>query len=171
MNIGFIALETFFPTPEYIEWSRLVQVEEIISLDSALCPSIIKVSSDDDFLHQQEFNYNIFNNLDWVLSKVKDVENIQILAVLREPIEDCAIVKFNSRFRFCGYDLVEDDTIISALTNCGGFDQAFLPNDLSKYGLIDNFDKAKKVQLLLQENYPNEAHAYCTLWAIWKMDL
>lgn len=62
MNIGFVALETFVPTQKYIEWSRLVQVEEIISLDCMLCPNVIRVLQDEDtkYLQQQDFYCDIF---------------------------------------------------------------------------------------------------------------
>ncbi|MBP2660213.1 MAG: hypothetical protein H6Q69_3245 [Firmicutes bacterium] len=172
MNIGFMALETFVPTKKYIEWSRLIQVKEVVSLDCSLCPSVIHIEDDDiEHLQQKESYYDIFNNLDWVLQRAKDVKDKQILAVLREPTKECKAIPFDSGFHFCGYDLVEDDTKISALTNCGGFDEAFLPSALSKYGLIEDFVEAKKVQLSLREKYPADDHAYCTLWAIWKMDL
>lgn len=94
-----------------------------------------------------------------------------LLAILREPEEDCRGIDHPEGFKFYGYDLIEDDTRISALTNCGGFDKAFSASDLSRYGLIEEFRKARDVQLRLLENYPDEAHADCTLWAIWKMVL
>lgn len=90
MRIGFVALETFVPTYKYIEGSKLYQVEEVISLDSALCPSLIKNldGNNKDQLGQWGLYSNVFTDLDWVLQKVKDVDDKQILAVLREPEED-----------------------------------------------------------------------------------
>jgi len=171
MNIGFLALETFIPTEKYIEWSRLFQVEEIVSLDCSLCPSVIDIEAGDmEHLQQEEYYYAIFSNLDWVLQRTRNVKDKEILAVLKEPSEECKDISIHQGFYFCGYDLVEDDTKISALTNCGGFDKAFLPSDLSRHGLIKDFIEAKKVQLLLREKYPEDDHAYCSLWAIWKMD-
>lgn len=82
---------------------------------------------------------------------------------------NCTDIHIDDRFRFYGYDLI-DDVRISALTNCGGFDKAFLPQDISEYGLIKEFDKAKQIQSLLVTEYPDDAHAYCSLWAIWKME-
>lgn len=51
--------------------------------------------------------------------------------------------RLDKRFKFYGYDLLEDFTSISALTNCGGFDKAFLPKDISEYGLIIDFKKQR----------------------------
>lgn len=172
MNIGFVALETFIPTNKYLEWSKLFQVEEVVSLDSALCPRIIKELDEGDREYQQEHwgTYtDIINNLEWILNKTRNIEDKQILAVVKEPESDCSIAIHPELFQFCGYDLVEDATRISALTNCGGFDKAFSAGDISRYGLIEAFERAKEIQLRLQAYYPDEEHANCTLWAIWKM--
>jgi len=169
MTIGFVALETFIPTDEYKEWSKLFHLEEVVTLDCALCPSlIVDLDSISEFQEQWKLS-NVFIDLNWVLQKVKDVKDKQILAILREPEDDCRGIDHPEGFKFYGYDLIEDDTRISALTNCGGFDKAFSASDLSRYGLIEELRKAKDVQLRLLENYPDEAHADCTLWAIWKM--
>lgn len=172
MNIGFVALETFIPTNKYLEWSKLFQVEEVVSLDSSLCPRIIKDLDEDDRGYQQEHwgTYcDIINNLDWLLHKTRNVEDKQILAVVKEPESDCSVAIHLEGFQFCGYDLVEDFTRISALTNCGGFDKVFSACEISRYGLIEAFERAKEIQLQLQLHYPDEEHANCTLWAIWKM--
>lgn len=172
MDIGYVAVETFFPNEKYKEWSKLFHVRDVISLDCALCPSILDENVEDNYIYLQGYVFynDIVNNLNLLLSKVKDKKDRQILAVLREPKGDCADLLIDERFRFYGYDLLEDFTRISALTNCGGFDKAFLPKDISEYGLIKKFDKAKQIQLLLANEYPNEEHADCTLWAIWKME-
>jgi len=173
MVVGYAAVETFFPTEKYKEWSKLFHVREVISLDCALCQSILDEDVEDDYIYLQGYGFysDILNNLELLLSKVKNKKDRQILAVLRDPKTDCAKLLTDKRFRFYGYDLLEDSTRISALTNCGGFNNAFLPKDISEYGLINEFDKAKQIQLLLADEYPNEEHADCTLWAIWKMEL
>ncbi|MCR3757464.1 hypothetical protein KYB31_00480 [Clostridium felsineum] len=76
----------------------------------------------------------------------------------------------DKRFKFYGYDLIEDSTRISALTNCGRFDKAFSSNDISEFGLIKEYKKAKEIQSLLLENYPDEEHVDCVLWGIWRME-
>lgn len=172
VSIGFVALETFVPTNKYLEWSKLFQVEEVVSLDCALCPRIVRDLVEADSNYQQEhwgIFSDIFSNLDWLLDKTSDIEDKQVLAVLKEPEEDCGLAIHLKGFQFYGYDLVEDATRISALTNCGGFDKAFSSCDLSRYGLIEDFEKAKEIQLRLREHYPDDEHANCTLWAIWKM--
>ncbi len=67
-----------------------------------------------------------------------------------------------------GYDLLDQDFGISALTNCGGFDETFLPEDLNKYGLIDDFAKAYDIKKRLLENNPEEHHADTNVIAVWR---
>jgi len=73
------------------------------------------------------------------------------------------------RFVFQGFDLVELQTGISALVNCGGFDKAFTPADLSDCGLLPDHAGAMMVQKRLRAEYPDEPHANCDVWAVWQM--
>lgn len=172
MSIGYVAVETFFPTNAYKEWSKLFHIKQVVSLDCALCPSILveEVKDNYRYLQESDFYNDVLNDLNLLLDKVKGKKDIQILAVLRNPKSDCVNIFKDTRFRLYGYDLLEDFTRISALTNCGGFNKAFLPKDITEYGLIKEFDKAKQIQLLLANEYPNEEHAECSLWAVWKME-
>ena len=71
-------------------------------------------------------------------------------------------------FSFCGFDLA-DNWEISVLINCGkGFQKAFTYKDLNKFGLIPNYQLAKEIQEKLMDNYPEEEHAYCALFAVWR---
>lgn len=172
MDFGYVAVETFFPTEEYKKWSKLHNIREVISLDCALCPRIRDLDIEDDYMYLRGYGFysDIVSSLDLLLSKVNDKNDIQILAVLREPECDCTDLMKDKRFRFYGYDLLEDFTRISALTNCGGFDKAFSPEDISEHGLIKEFDKAKQIRLLLANEYPDEEHADCIIWGIWRME-
>jgi len=73
-------------------------------------------------------------------------------------------------FKFVGYDLIEEQTQISALTNCGGFPDVFSNNELNRFGLIDRFHRACPVRRLLAGRHPEEPHAQCELYAIWRLD-
>lgn len=74
MDIGYVAVETFLPTENYKEWSKLYNIREVISLDCALCPIIHDLDVGDDYMYLQGYDYysDIINNLDFLLSKVKD---------------------------------------------------------------------------------------------------
>ncbi|TKD48058.1 MAG: hypothetical protein E5W98_03195 [Mesorhizobium sp.] len=69
-------------------------------------------------------------------------------------------------FTFLGYDLLDQDVSISALTNCGGFPDVFANTELSDVGLIPDFDRAVEIRDHLRGMHPSEYHANCDLWAI-----
>lgn len=75
----------------------------------------------------------------------------------------------DGRFKFLGYDLIEEGSGVSALTNCGGFSAAFENNMLNSVGLLPTYAQAKIVQKSLHLHYPDEIHAFCDMWAIWRM--
>jgi hypothetical protein len=58
---------------------------------------------------------------------------------------------------------------MSALTNCGGFPNAFANSELSQTGLLLDFHRAFEVQQLLRAQYPDEHHANCHVWAIFRL--
>ncbi len=172
----FIAVEKFSPESDeswtnYIEWSGLNQLKEVVSLDDGLCPEIIKELSDEDWQHNVDEDYVcfFFRDLDYLLQKVADYSNINVLATIRDPKVDCKDCFQDKRFEFIGYDLVEVHGGISALTNCGGFEKAFRNEELSELGLISSFPRAREIQQMLKKHYPEEHHAKCDVWAIWKM--
>lgn len=176
MIFGYVPVETFNKSHgdkwiKYINWSKLHKLNEVVSLDSSLCPMTIDKLEEHDYSYvSYSWSYcKIFSNLDWVLKKTQKIKNMQILAVLRNPTDDSCISINNHDFNFCGFDLIDEGSGISALLNCGGFDKAFTADDLSTCGLIYDYKKAIKVQKSLIENYPDEEHANCILWAIWKM--
>jgi hypothetical protein len=177
MGITYIALETFSKKHKawnkYVEWSRLHHLKEIISLDIALCSSVLKDLQENDYMHivHSDHRYIVFDDYVWLNERTRVFDDKQLLAIYHEPDFECKEMDLECQFEFCGYDLVEDATGISALVNCGGFEEAFSPNDLSEVGLISSYEKAREVQTLLTENYPDENHAYCDLWAIWRFIL
>ena len=95
----------------------------------------------------------------------------QIIAIIIRPeIEVSYTLENNSEFVFCGYDLVEHSTGISAITNCGAdWGEALDYDMLNEYGLIPDYRQAVMTQLDLAESYPDENHAYCEIVEIWRM--
>lgn len=94
----------------------------------------------------------------------------QVLAVIVRPeIERNYPLERDTRFDFCGYDLVDLPCCISAITNCGaGFEKAINYSSLNEYGLIPTYKEAVLTQLKLNEEYPDESHAYCEIVEIWR---
>lgn len=175
MKVGFIAVEKFDSShgeawTRFIEWSKLENLCEVVSLDHLLCPNVINEFNDDDYEHilQDNHHYNLFDNLQWLIDRTRDFIDKQILAVKYEPESKCECDFIGEGFIFIGYDLIEDLSGISALVNCGGLDKAFTKSDINKFGLINEYDKARKIQKVLDEEYPEASHADCDLWAIWR---
>ena len=156
---------------KYVEWSKLFKVNEIVSLDISLCPALIKTPNQEDWKHlvDEYKNCCFFNDLDYLKERVKKVVSKNILALIYEPNIEVGEQKIN-KFDFIGYDLIEDLTGISALTNCGGFDNSFNSEDLNSFGLLSTFIRAYEVQKSLLKEYPEEPHADTEIWAIWKLN-
>jgi len=170
----YVAVEPFDPSfgedwAEFIRWSGLTQLVEVVSLDSSLCPSLVREFNDEDWKHNvhQDGLIEFFRDLDYLLKRVAEVKPVTILATVRNPSEECRDAFSDPRFEFRGYDLI--GTGMSALMNCGGFPLAFRNDELSSSGLIATLARAREIQKALSENYPDEHHADCDVWALWKM--
>lgn len=156
---------------KYIEWSKLTHLKELVSLDGLLNRLVFKP----DFESKDDWKYIVndgktsilfFNSIDYVLEKIEGLKHFNFLAVIKEPKKEK--VNLNADFEFVGYDLIEKEGNISALTNCGGFDETFSPTDLNQYGLVSNFEKVKIIQTELPKNNPESHHADCYLYEIWR---
>jgi len=177
MTTLFTAVERFDPScgerwRSYIEWSRLRQLREVISLDGVLCPNFFQDLIDEDWRHnvQADFKTHLFLDLDHVVRRTRNVEATNVLAVIENPTTE-EIANFqHPHFVFRGFDLSEKfGGDVSVLLNCGGFDKAFLSSELSACGLLTEHARALEIQRLLHTEYPDEHHADCDIWAIWHL--
>ncbi len=173
----YIAVEPFSPSwgdgwTKYVEWSGLTQLEEVIGLDSSLCPCVIKKLEDEDWKHnvQEDYVIDFFRDLDYLQSRIEGVQRVSILAAVRNPQAECRDAFPSPHFRFKGYDLVEMGMGMSALTNCGGFPLAFRNDELSSVGLISELPRVLEIQAILLDKYPDEHHANCDVWALWRKE-
>ena len=172
----YAAVEAFGPKSgdvwdSFIRESGLKQLIEVITLDGILCPDVIKELSPEDWQHNvdEDYVFFYFHDLDYLLKRIDSFDRVNILAIIRNPSEECCSQTFDERFIFQGYDLIDIEGGISAITNCGGFEKAFANEELSSVGLLSTFKRAIEVQNLLKGNYPGEPHANCNIWAFWKM--
>jgi len=173
-ELWFISVETFGPSNEgwekYIQWSKLTQLKEVVGLDCSLCPAVIRELSEEDWDHVVAENFLIcyFRDREYLTSRTRDVADKHILGVVLEPDTDerSRIVKDGE---FLGYDLIERQTSISALTNCQGFPESFDNQELNEFGLLSEYLRARQIQHALSTNNPEEPHANTDLWAIWKL--
>ena len=171
----YIATEGFDPSrgadwDRYITWSGLVQLTEVVSLDGMLCPPVVKDILPDDWGHivNEDFMLDYFVDLDYLLKRAGAVAGRNLLCVFRNPHSKPAPPSGACRFQFEGYDLVDVQGAISALTNCGGFPLAFANHELSSHGLLNSLERANQVRADLRAKYPTEAHANCHVWGIFR---
>jgi hypothetical protein len=171
----YIATERFGPHDpawqRYLEWSSLHQLTELVSLDSILCKPIIDELIDEDWAHvvNEDFMTGFFTDLDYLVTRTGPLRELNLLCVYRNPATHPRIPPnglFN--FSFEGYDLVEVGGGVSALTNCGGFPKAFTNGELSEHGLLRSLYRATEIQRALREVYPEEPHALCDIWEIFR---
>jgi hypothetical protein len=175
MTPWFIAKEPFTPRSgdawtKYIEWSGLTQLKEVVSLDGLLCPRVLREVKDEYWPHivNEDCMLAHFIDFDYLMKQVAEIEAKNVLCVFRDPIKQPEPPSY-ATFEFLGYDLVDKECAISALTNCGGFPEAFSNTELSSVGLIPEFARAVEVQRLLRSCFPDERHADCHLWAIFRL--
>ncbi len=177
-QVYYTALSLFGPTTadgtawnKYIQWARLPQLIELVSLDGILNPPVFEP----DLNSEIDWNFVVTNGLlvtsyftskEYVLEQVKQLKHFNFMAVIQEPLLEKA--ELESEFDFVGYDLIEKTGNISAICNCGGFDETFLTSDLNEFGLVSDFHEAKRIQTELPQNNPNEPHADCYLYEVWR---
>ena len=101
-DIYYTALKTYdsdnkngFSWEEYIEWSKLFHVKELVSLDGILN----ELAFMPDLDSSEEWSYIItdqgmvmffFNSLEYVLNKVEHLEFFNLLAIIKEPTKEKA---------------------------------------------------------------------------------
>jgi len=157
---------------KYIEWAKLPHLTELVSLDGMLNEVLVEPDynngEDWDFIHVAElYQTNFFTTVDYVFRRMVPRNKFNLLTVVVEPDWACNDILVEG-YEFVGYELLDQEFNISALTNCGGFDESFLPSDLNDKGLIGDFKKAYEIKKLLLENNPEEHHADTNVIAVWR---
>lgn len=171
----FIATRKFDPVVSQTDWqtyvsgSGLSQLREVVSLDALLCPPLLEETKAEYSPNtvNEDFMGQFFTNLEFLLREAALVPNKNILCVYREPTEVPAAPTYGT-WEFIGYDLVDVTFGMSALTNCGGFPNAFVEAELSSQGLLTSLTRAREVQQKLKEEYQGEPHGECHVWAIFR---
>lgn len=175
MTPWFIATEKFDKSDvgweKYVAWSKLDQLDEVVSLDGILCPTVLPKIKPEYWsrIVNEDFMLNFFKDLDYLRGEIAEIPRTNLLCVFRNPSAHPTSEVPND-FAFVGYDLVDVESQISALTNCGGFVDVFSNNELSEKGLLRSFERSREVQADLRRQYPHEPHANCHLWSIFRAD-
>ncbi|MFH1921648.1 MAG: hypothetical protein ABIP48_17425 [Planctomycetota bacterium] len=173
MQPWFIATERFTSGSgdaweKYVAWSGLRHLDEVVSLDPMLCPTLLPEIKDTYWPHivNEDFRLNFFVDLDFLLKQVSGIRDRNLLCVCRNPASPSLPYKGEINFEFLGYDLVDVHGSASALSNCGGFPGVFANSELSPKGLLTSHDRAFQVQAELRAKHSEEHHADCHVWAI-----
>lgn len=173
----FIATEKFDSSDddrwnEYVQWARIPKLVEVVSLDSILCPAVCPDIKGEDWKHNvhEDYRLNYFYHLDYLMNRCAGVSRRNILGLYRNSDGHLDAPPGSGAFAFVGYDLIEEASQISALTNCGGFPNTFSNDELNEYGLIADFKRASEIRRRLPERNPTEPHANCRSYAIWRLD-
>jgi hypothetical protein len=169
----YIATEKFGPQKEgwstYLAGSGLRQLDEVVTLDILLCPPILRDIKDHYWPHivNEDFMLNFFTDFAFLIREAAETTEKNVLGVYRNPTAHPPAPAV-AKFEFIGYDLVDIWAGNSALTNCGGFPKAFSNGELSSKGLLTSWERAVEVQNSLREHYPEEDHANCHVWTIYR---
>ena len=151
----------------YIEFSEFRHIEELISIDSLLCPDLITEIKNDDWAHNihQDFRLTYFRDLDYLLKRTSSCQcEYQILALLENPTESAP---HPSGFIAAGFDIVDDCSGNSALTNCGPMPEIFSPADVNCYGLVAQLDYARVICAKMRSAFPDDPHlGDCGIWQV-----
>ena len=155
----------------YTRWLGRTDLTRIITLDNVLCPPVVHVESSNDwqFVAQEEFMLDFYNNLDFVLKRVAGHRPSVVLAVSRDPSADDISGFQNSDFEFAGFDVMDTQFIASALLNGHRFPGVFKVSELAREsGLLMSRKRAFIIRDTLRQRYPDREDAKCHVWAVWR---
>lgn len=147
VNLRYFGADRFFPNDKFKEFlGRQMDAKEIVSFDCCL--------------------YEMYEIESYDSPLPSDTQ--QIIAVILRPNLEPVEYMEKRGFTFCGYDLVEEETLISAITDCGGGFDSIPYEKLTEYALLPTYKDAVLAQLALVEEEPDEPHAYCIICEVWR---
>jgi hypothetical protein len=155
---------------QYLAWSGLSQLAELVSLDEILCPTVPSQLVPEDWKYNVHADYHTsyFRSFQYLRERVAFERNLNLLGVLRNPTPQSLGAVSLPDFTLLGFDVVDVHGDISALANCSGFDDVFAGTELSSAGLLPDLGRADEVRHALLRSHPQEQHAECHVWAIWR---
>jgi hypothetical protein len=151
----------------YLKFSGFTHIDELVTLDSMMCPDVITDLRDEDWNHNvhEDFRTDLFWDPDYLMKRQPlDAKRHQLLAVLELPngTEDPP-----SGFTDCGFDIMDSYFGNSTLTNCGPIPDAFDPSDVNRSGLLPNVETAYVVRDAMRRLQPDDPHlGDCEVWRV-----
>ena len=161
LNPRHYLCKRFFPElPVERNWFGEL-IREVISVDGALFPKEEQtlLTKEQAMTIEIEDGYQVLR----VLCVPGEKDSTDIPDIATQTVEG---------FEFCGFDLA--DSWVSAILNCGSFtdgdyySKAFDYRELNEFGLISDYQSAIRISRKLREEYPEEEHVYCDVYAIWR---
>lgn len=161
INPQFYLCRRYYPThPNEKQWFG-VFIKEIVSVDTILFPE------EEQVVLSEEQARNI------IVEEDRQVLRVFCMHDENGSIDPSYIAEQKiDEFDFCGFDLA--DCWVSAILNCGSFtsgdyfSMAFDYRELNELGLIPDYESAVKIRRKLMDEYPDDDHAYCAIFAIWR---
>jgi hypothetical protein len=155
---------------DWVAWSGLTGVRELVSLDTMLCPEAPDRLIAEDWEHNVHADYQVmhFRSLPYLTRRVAGTLDVHVLALLPNPEAEAVTRVQLPGFDFAGFEVLDVHGDVSALTNCGGFPALFATDELNAFGLLDELTRAEAVRGGLRRAYPREPHAECDVWALWR---
>lgn len=182
-NTYFYALVTKFSTSsiswkDFIGLTGLVNLNEVVSVDNILCPSLIEVLTPEDWSHNvhDDFRTYFFWDIKYLIKRAMDFPTGNLLALLEDPMRSgigtrhfgVGVLPSCEGFVFKGYDIVDEDYHASLLTNCGGFPDVFQGTELNSCGLIERQSRAYEIKIDLMKKHYDNPHTKCIVLAVWR---
>jgi hypothetical protein len=156
----------------YVTWRGLTQLVEVVSIECNCHRLLRKVLTAEDWVNIAPFDevrhvvcFRDLARLRQTVARVGQTATLDLLCVFREPTKPP--VAPQSAFTFLGYDLIDDQTTVSSVSNCKF--PVIGEVDVNAHGLINTFERAKEIQRELLRVYPQDPHANCSLWAIFRV--
>ena len=194
MKPYFIVTETFDPDwgdqwKDYLSWSKIDHLKEVVSLDKQLCPFISDIRNEDiendskyfsdplAFLDEDVLANNkkyrnpfLFTESDKLYAKAKEYKKKNILCIFKDPQSQPIAPSHKPPFKFLGYDILDKYEGNSILTNGGGYPNVFENAELTPHGLVETYNRAFEIRTKLQVVNRSANGIESTIWAIFRMD-
>lgn len=179
-HFGMYLTKRFYPDNDFENDTGIIGRKEIITADGPYGGYIKDIFMYDDrwgkYLLKPTNIYSKEGALCW--DYITEAEIVQLVNDEKSLLkgDQCLIyyeqfikedMKGQIDFEFCGYDLMDDMFEISAIIGCGNLNEKFVYK-LNQYGLLDNLQDAIDAQKQLYVDFPDEYHAHCDIYGLWR---
>ena len=98
-----------------MDWSGLEQLDEVISLDCSLCPTVLSDIKTEYWnrIVNEDFMLHFFTDLNYLRGETASILRKNLLCVFRNPVTHPTAAQVPEGFEFVGYDLVDKDSGMS----------------------------------------------------------